>query len=82
VAANVKAGVQFTEQGRAVTLRWDHASTPYLTVVHVGAQRSTLAQDLTGGTATVNLPANLPAGGSFEFILSDGLNSNRVTVAR
>lgn len=86
VAANVKAadksGVQFTEQGRAVTLRWDHASTPYLTVVHVGAQRSTLAQDLTGGTATVNLPTNLPAGGSFEFILSDGLNSNRVTVAR
>ncbi|QDL55542.1 hypothetical protein EXZ61_15915 [Rhodoferax aquaticus] len=82
VMAADKTGVQWTEQGRTATLRWDNASTPYLTVVHVGAQRTTLAQDLTGGSATVNLPANVPAGGSFEFILSDGLNSHRVTVAR
>ncbi|WP_168224791.1 M66 family metalloprotease [Rhodoferax aquaticus] len=82
VMAADKTSVQWTEQGRTATLRWDNASTPYLTVVHVGAQRTTLAQDLTGGSATVNLPANVPAGGSFEFILSDGLNSHRVTVAR
>jgi Peptidase M66 len=80
-AASIKPQVQVTEQGGVLRLTWDHATYPYLTVTHVGAQRSTLAQDLQGGTASLPIAA-LPAGGSFEFSLSDGMNSVRVSRIR
>jgi hypothetical protein len=81
-AASAKPQVQVSEQGSALKLIWDHARHPYLTVTYVnGAQRSTMAQDLEGGTAS--LPTTgMAAGGSFEFSLSDGLNSTRVTQSR
>jgi Peptidase M66 len=80
-ATSEKPQVQVAEQGGELRLTWDAAKYPYLTVTHVGAQRSTLAQDLQGGTAS--LPAaGLPAGGSFEFSLSDGLNTTRAVVKR
>jgi hypothetical protein len=80
-AASDKPQVQFSEQGGQLRLSWDHAKHPYLTVIHVGAQRTTLAQDLESGSAS--LPLNgLPAGGAFEFSLSDGLNTARVTLNR
>ncbi|WP_157604008.1 M66 family metalloprotease [Rhizobacter sp. Root1221] len=81
VAASVKPQVQVTEQGGVLRLTWDAASYKYLTVTHVGETRTTLAQDLQGGTATLS-GANLPAGGSFEFSLSDGLNAVRIETAR
>jgi hypothetical protein len=69
--------VRVTEQGGALQLAWDHTRHPYLTVTHVtGARRATLAQDLQGGSASLPVSA-LPAGGSFEFSLSDGLNTLR-----
>lgn len=80
-AASAKPQVQVSETGGALRLSWDHAQHPYLTVTHVGAQRSTLAQDLGGGAATLPLDT-LPAGGSFEFSLSDGLNTVRLTHQR
>ncbi len=81
-AASEKPNVQVTEQSGVMKLTWDHARYPYLTVTYQnGAQRSTLAQDLEGGAAS--LPTTgMPAGGSFEFSLSDGLNSTRVTQSR
>ncbi|KNZ32062.1 MAG: hypothetical protein AD742_13085 [Methylibium sp. NZG] len=80
-AATDKSPVQFSEQGGQLRLSWDHAKHPYLTVIHVGTQRTTLAQDLEGGS--VVLPAaGLPVGGAFEFSLSDGLNTARVTLNR
>jgi Peptidase M66 len=77
-----KPQVQATQQGGVLRLTWDAAQYPYLTVTHVvGTQRSALAQDLQGGTAT--LPAaGMPAGGSFEFSLSDGMNTARVVQNR
>jgi hypothetical protein len=77
-----KPQVQLSEQGGVLRLTWDHTQYPYLTVTHIsGAQRSTLSQDLQGGTAS--LPAaGLPAGGSFEFSLSDGMNTARATQSR
>jgi Peptidase M66 len=80
-AASAKPQVQATEQGGLLRLSWDHLKYPYLTVTHVGAQRATLAQDLEGGTASLPIAA-LPAGGSFEFSLSDGMNSVRVNRSR
>ena len=70
-----------TEKAGVLTLSWDHSRHPYLTVTHVGKQRQSMAQDLTGGKASIELGA-LPAGGSFEFGLSDGLNTVLLTVAR
>ena len=46
-----------------------------------GRKRVTLAQDLRGGSATL-ATGELPAGGTFEVILSDGLNSTRQSVRR
>ncbi len=62
-------------------LSWDATRYPYLTVTHAGARRSTLAQDLQGGIALLPL-TNVPTGGSFEFSLSDGLNTLRVPLTR
>lgn len=73
--------VQASEQDGVLRLAWDPAAYPYLTVTHVGAQRTTLAQDLQGGKAALPI-GTLPAGGSFEFSLSDGLNTVRVPQAR
>ena len=80
-SASVKPKVQISEQGGKLRLTWDHITYPYLTVTHVGAQRSNLAQDLEGGSATLPM-GQLPAGGSFEFSLSDGINAVRLTQAR
>jgi hypothetical protein len=60
---------------------WDAAVWPFLTVTHVGSSRTTLVQDATGGAATLPL-VSLPKGGSFEVILSDGLNSTRLNRPR
>ncbi|NHZ88860.1 hypothetical protein F2P45_07455 [Massilia sp. CCM 8733] len=69
------AVVQVREQAGTVQLNWDRASYPYLTVTVVNdAGRSTLAQDLQGGSAVLSL-GPLPAGGAFELSLSDGVNS-------
>jgi hypothetical protein len=43
--------------------------------------RTVIALDVQGGTATLPTVA-LPAGGQFEFGLSDGLNAERVVVQR
>ncbi len=83
LAANRRPQVQVSEQSGALRLSWDAGTHPYLTVTHVGggAKRTTLAQDLQGGSAS--LPsAGLPSGGHLEFSLSDGLNSVRVTQQR
>jgi hypothetical protein len=80
-AASVKPQVQVSEQGGKLRLTWDHITYPYLTVTHVGAQRANLAQDLEGGSATLPLK-QLPAGGSYEFSLSDGINAVRLTHSR
>ena len=69
------------EKSGVLTLTWDSTRYPHLGVVHVGLQRQVLAQDLVGGTAAVKLHA-LPAGGNYEFSLSDGLNTVLLTVSR
>ncbi|MFO1221078.1 MAG: M66 family metalloprotease [Burkholderiaceae bacterium] len=69
------------EQGGAIQVTWDAARHPYLTLTHLGAARTTLAIEAQGGRLT--LPTQgLPAGGSFEFGLSDGLNTQRITRGR
>jgi hypothetical protein len=80
-AASTKPQVQVNEKNGTLQLSWDATRYPYLTVTHVGTQRSTLGQDLQGGSASLPL-MNVPAGGSFEFSLSDGLNTLRVPLAR
>lgn len=71
----------FTELGGSLKVTWDAARHAYLTVAHVGASRTTLAVEAQGGSVTVPL-TGVPAGGSFEFGLSDGLNTQRIVRAR
>jgi len=75
------SGVQASEQGGALQLRWDAAQHPYVTVIHVGEARTVIGVDLQGGSATLPTTA-LPAGGRFEFGLSDGVNTRRVVSPR
>lgn len=79
--AAAPATVQASEHGGVLTLRWDATRHPYLTVSHVAATRSVLAIDLQGGSAKLSTAA-LPAGGRFEFGLSDGINTERVVLDR
>jgi len=55
-------------------LRWNSNEYSSLSIRHHGEKTVTLAIDLTDGFARIPLE-NIPAGGKFEFILSDGLNS-------
>jgi hypothetical protein len=80
-AAPAVPTVQASEQAGALTVRWDATRHPYLTVTHVAPMRTVIALDVQGGTATLPTVA-LPAGGQFEFGLSDGLNAERVVVQR
>ena len=80
-ASSAPATVQASEQRSVLTLHWDAAQHPYLTVTHVGSSRTVLAMDLQGGAATLPTAA-LPAGGHFELSLSDGLNSQRILLTR
>ncbi|PTT92412.1 hypothetical protein DBR42_02015 [Pelomonas sp. HMWF004] len=70
-------------QNGQVQLTWNASRYPYASLVWVGAdgRRLVLAQDLRNGQALVPA-ADLPAGGRFELILSDGLNATRQQFAR
>jgi len=74
---------QVREAAGQAIITWDARADAFATVTWVGpnGQRLTLAQDLRGGSAQLST-AELPAGGSFEVILSDGLNSTRRSVRR
>ncbi len=73
--AVAKPAVQVREQVGSSQVSWDHTQYPYLTVTVVSdSKRYTLAQDLQGGSATLPL-SSVPAGGTFEFSLSDGINT-------
>ncbi|HEY6512773.1 MAG TPA: M66 family metalloprotease [Burkholderiaceae bacterium] len=80
-AASAAPAVQASEQAGTLAVRWDAARHPFLTVTHVAAVRTVIALDLQGGHTTLPIAA-LPAGGQFEFGLSDGLNAERVLVNR
>lgn len=71
------------EAGGQLQVTWEARRYPFATLTWVGAngQRINLAQDLRGGSAAVSA-SELPAGGGFELVLSDGLNSVRRAVAR
>jgi hypothetical protein len=73
--------VSVAESGRLLGLQWDAAAYPVLSVTHLGAERRVLAVQLQGGSAQIDV-ADLPAGGHYEFSLSDGLNSVRSIAAR
>lgn len=74
--------IDWREADQVLTLRWNAAAQPFMTATHVaGGARTVLALNLRGGVATLSTAA-LPAGGSFELGLSDGLNTQLVTVAR
>ena len=77
------APLQVKEAAGQLALTWDARTNAYATITWVGAngQRVTLSQDLRGGSAQLST-GELPAGGAFEVILSDGLNSTRQSVRR
>ena len=77
----VTGTVQWREMAGRVLLQWDATEYPILSVGHLGAERRILALALQGGQAEL-ATADLPAGGQFEFSLSDGLNAVRSTASR
>jgi hypothetical protein len=57
-----------------VSLTWDASRWSHAALAHLGAERTTLALDMTGGSRLVHVDG-LPAGGRFEVSLSDGPDS-------
>ena len=82
-SAHEAVATQVKEAAGQASVTWDARASAYATVTWVGpnGQRITLAQDLRGGSATL-ATSELPAGGTFEVILSDGLNSTRQSLRR
>ena len=82
-SAHEAVPLQVKETAGQASVTWDARANAYATVTWVGAngQRVTLAQDLRGGSATL-ATGELPPGGTFEVILSDGLNSTRQSLHR
>lgn len=76
------ADVAMVERGGRLAVTWNASAYPYLTISHVlqGA-RTTIAVNLTGGRAEIDA-RDLPAGGCYEFALSDGLNGELVVRGR
>jgi len=75
LAADAESGALVVREAAGrLHLEWDASLHPWVNVLHEGAQRTTLALHLTGGTADLPLDG-LPAGGSFVVHYSDGLNS-------
>jgi hypothetical protein len=74
--------LDWSESGGRLSLHWNSAAASYVSVTHVlDGQRTVLTLNRRGGDLTVDT-AGLPAGGIFEFGLSDGLNARVVSVAR
>lgn len=72
-----------TEQAGQARIRWDAATWPHATVVHLAANgaRTTLGLWRTGGDATFST-RDLAAGGAFEVSLANGLRGERQVIAR
>ncbi|MGE5160854.1 MAG: IPT/TIG domain-containing protein, partial [Betaproteobacteria bacterium] len=74
--------IDWSEDGGRLSMRWNAASAAYASVTHVlDGERRVLALHRQGGTLEVETDG-LPAGGSFEISVSDGLNAQRLTVPR
>jgi hypothetical protein len=57
-----------------LSVTWDASRWSHAAVAHLGAERTTLALDMTGGDQLLNI-TGLPEGGRFEVSLSDGPDS-------
>ncbi|HEU4741036.1 MAG TPA: M66 family metalloprotease [Meiothermus sp.] len=87
--ARLEAGVklqtapnlQLREEGESLFLSWNSAAYRHLSVAHLEAQRTTLALWQEGGSVRVST-RGLPAGGVFEVVLSDGINTLRQEIKR
>jgi IPT/TIG domain len=74
--------IDWNERDGQLTVQWDASAAPSLAVTYVikGA-RTVLAFRRTGGVAQIDV-SGLPAGGRYEFAVSDGLNARTITVPR
>jgi hypothetical protein len=73
--------VDWSEDSGQLSVRWS-AAARFASITHVvDGQRTVLALHREGGSLVADTTA-LPAGGTFEFSLSDGLNAQLVTVQR
>jgi hypothetical protein len=74
--------LDWSESAGRLSVQWNPAAAPFASVTHVLAgQRTVLTMHRQGGVLVADT-ADLPAGGAFEFSLSDGLNAQLVTVPR
>ncbi len=69
------------EAGGQLQLSWDDSRYRYLRVSQRGRELTTLARELEGGKAMLPL-ADVPKGGEWHFVLSDGLNTRLIRVVR
>ncbi len=81
-ASREAPSVDWKESNGRVNVRWNASSAAYASVTYVlNGERTVLALHRQGGALEVET-TGLPAGGSFEFSLSDGLNAQRLTAPR
>ncbi len=75
------ADLDWTEKSGTLHVTWDDSEYSSISIVHVGARRTTLALRATGGDVRVST-ADLPAGGSFEFSVECPIRGHCVCATR
>ncbi|MGQ5521975.1 IPT/TIG domain-containing protein [Chitinimonas sp. PSY-7] len=86
VAANMvgtNTGLKLTwkENAGKLNIYWNGNQFQFMTLVHVGSERTVLALQQKGSHAEIDI-SKLPVGGKWEITLSDGLNPRQFTVKR
>jgi hypothetical protein len=74
-------GLVWQEVGGQLLLTWNDSRYRYLNVSHFGSTVRLLARQLQGGQAQLTL-GELPAGGEWQLVLSDGMNTRLIRVKR
>ncbi|MES2047646.1 MAG: IPT/TIG domain-containing protein [Pseudomonadota bacterium] len=78
---NSGPSLSWQEQDQQLYLSWNDSRYHYLSVRHLGAVSTLIAQQLQGGKAQLST-ATLPPGGEWQLVLSDGLNTRLIRVKR
>ncbi|TSJ89027.1 IPT/TIG domain-containing protein [Chitinimonas sp. BJB300] len=69
------------ESSGKLNLSWDDSRFKYLTLVHLGREKTLVGADLVGGQVMIDV-TRLSSGGEWEVVLSDGLNTRRINAKR
>jgi hypothetical protein len=81
VSGDAAPNLTWKEVGDQLQLSWNDSRFRYLSVSYINGNTTLLARQLHGGKGQLSID-NLPAAGEWQFVLSDGLNTQLMRTKR